>query len=131
MNFTDKLFIGSYAFFRKRGREDARFAAVATTCAVQFCTLIMPLLLFKILLRSTFLSSFHTSNALLFLPIPFIWIGVIYFFYSKEKIEKLYIAFNDMTARNKQKWTYLHLGLLIFWCIFLFFLVYLNKHILN
>lgn len=129
MNLFDKLFIGAYNFFHQRGRKDARFSAVAALCAIEFCSIIMPLMFLKVIYQSTLLSSFFTGNKFMYLPIPVIWFAAVYFFYTKEKTERLFAKYMEMPSRDKHLWNYAHLVILIFWCVFMFFLIYLNKHI--
>lgn len=127
MNVFDKFFIGSYHYFLRRSKSDAKFAAITSSCASLFLSITMPLLFIKIVTKSDFAFVSNSINKLYFLPIPILLIVILYIIYPAQKTDCLLQDFEKLTPAVKRYWNYSHILVNVFWCLFMLFLVYLNK----
>ena len=128
MTFFDKIFISSYNFFKRGGREDSRFAAICLLLAIQIAFLTLPLLILKVLFQSTFLSSLHHYSKLIAIPIIIFWILIHFENYGKKKTGNLYEEYSNRSESFRRFWNWLPFLILIFFIIVLFLLVILNEH---
>jgi hypothetical protein len=129
MTFFDKIYISSYHFFKKREREDSRFAATCILIATQIAIFFSPLLFLKIIFRSTFLSSLHQYSKLIAIPIMIFWIYIVFRHYNRDKTQKLLEDYNYKSKPYRRFWNLVPFIILTFFLFFLFFLVILNQRL--
>jgi hypothetical protein len=129
MNIFDRFFIGAYQYFLLRSKSDAKFAAITSICAAMFLSFVMPLILIKIITRFDVFSVRHSINKIYILPIPIISVLILYLIYPAKKTDCLLQEFEKMKPGAKKFWQYSHILVNVFWCLFMLFLVYLNKAI--
>ena len=129
MTFFNKIFIATYVYYEQKKNANIRWSATCMYCAIQILFVFLPLLTIKVALQSHFLSSLYTKHKYLYLPIPIIWLFLVWYFYSKDKILKLHNEYDQFSPEIKKIWKWLPFSFLILSVLFFCVLVLVNTHI--
>jgi hypothetical protein len=131
MNFFDKLFISFYNYFRNRGDQDAKFAAICMLICVQLLMIFLPLLLIKTLYQSTAFSFAHPYSRIIGAVIGSLWILIVSFRYTKEKVAILSEIYNIQSESFKRVWKWMPLILIVLLLLAFYLIIELNQHLQN
>ncbi len=102
-----QIFISTYKYYSKFKNQSPRFSAAMVLAVSQFCTLMLILLMLqRALIWDT---AKYIPNKYIAVPIGFVWVVIIYKYFSEERINLLMTSFNELPKRKRQFWAVLSL----------------------
>ncbi len=131
MRIFDKIFIGSYFYFKEKGRSAPRYSALLSLSTVQLFLIIIPILFYKVVFNMHFLTEFASTNKIIVVIIMILWLAILSLIYDNDKLNHLEEEYLNMTDNQKKFCKYLGIIFQLSGVVILFIIVLLNGHMHN
>ena len=102
MAFYNNIFASTYKYYSRFKRETPLFSAV---CVVIVCQMTLFFLVLSILKRLNIINAFALlPNKFYFLPIFFVWLFLLFRYYTKSKAEEIISRFEKKLPKERKMW---------------------------
>lgn len=102
MGYYDNIYAATYKFYSRFKREEPRSSAI---CVVAVCQMMLCILIFAIFQRIGMINLREIGiNKFYFLPLIFVWLFLLFKYYSEEKGRRIIEVFELKTSAQKKIW---------------------------